>query len=367
MLESLLGVPLGELGFTVPSRRSCGIARGDEQEDVLHRRQFVVDVGALVGATVLPAARTGRRIGTADIQAFRSDIAGLYAIDHSQGGRAAREAAGHVLRSVEKAMTDGAYLAPVGRDLQALVGTLHSHLGWIAFDAGKSAAARVACTEALASARLVGDPLLEVRALDSLSLLAVEQKRPWEAVAAAVAAGEIALTMGGPKVKSVVALRQARALSSAGDHAGARRALSQALTWQDRSDKDTDAPPWTAFAGQVEVDYATAAWHVEAGQLAHAIPFLRSAVDRLGPAYSRNAALYRARLAEVLMNAGEIEEACAEAVSSAIASQGMTSARLADRLHSVAYSAAQVNTAAAKDCVEELRGLGVSVRKQRTA
>lgn len=366
VLEAMLGVPLTELGFTVPPERARSTSMDGYQKDVLHRRQFVVDVGALLGVSVLPNTRTGRRIGALDVQAFQSDVAGLYAIDHSHGGRVARQAAKRVLKSVEKVMTGGAYLAPVGRDLHALVGTLHSHLGWIEFDAGRSTAARAACTEALTSARLVDDPLLEVRALDSLSLLAVEQKRPWEAVAAATAAGEIAQVHGGPKVKSVVALRQARALSSAGDHQGARRALSQALTWQDRSDKDTDAPPWTAFAGQVEVDYATAAWHVETGHLAYAIPFLRSAIDRLGPTYSRNAALYRARLAEVLMNAGEVDEACAEAVASADAAQGMTSTRLADRLRTVASSAAGLDTGVARDCVEELRALGVTVRKRST-
>ncbi|MGC0314564.1 tetratricopeptide (TPR) repeat protein [Kitasatospora acidiphila] len=219
--------------------------------------------------------------------------------------------------------------------------------------------------EALTSARLVGDRLLEVRSLDSLSLLAVERKRPWEAVAAANAAWDLAEAYGGPKVRAVVSLRQARAQLAAGDQSAARRALSQAMAWHDRSDNDGDAPPWTAFAGQVEVDYATAAWHVETGQPACAIPFLRSAVRQLSPTYSRNAALYRARLAEVLMKAGEVEEACSEAVASAEAAQGITSARLGDRLHAVASWAAMIDTAASRDCVEQLRVLGVAAKKRR--
>ncbi|WP_159424837.1 helix-turn-helix transcriptional regulator [Streptomyces sp. TLI_053] len=367
VLEALLGVPLAELGFVVPLRRSPSPSKDRSREDDLQRRRFVLDAGALLGASVLPPTRTGRRVGAADVQIFRSKVTDLYTIDHSQGGRVARQAAKHTLQSVERAMVDGIYLEGVGRDLHALAGTLHSHLGWIEFDAGRPAAARSACTEALTAARLVGDPLMEVRALDSLSLLAVEQKRPWEAIASSMAAERLAQARGGPKVKSVVALRQARALSSAGDHAGARRALSTALAWQDRSDKDADAPPWTAFAGQVEVDYATAAWHVETGHIAHAIPFLRSAISQLGPTYTRNAALYRARLAEVLMKAGDVEEACQEAVASAGAAKGMTSARLVDRLSTVASMARQVDTAVARDCVEELRALGVSTQRQRVA
>ncbi|MEV7022134.1 hypothetical protein [Kitasatospora sp. NPDC093558] len=135
------------------------------------------------------------------------------------------------------------------------------------------------------------------------------------------------------------------------------------MTWHDRSDKDTDAPPWTAFAGQVEVDYATAAWHVENGRPVHAIPFLRSAVGRLGPTYSRNAALYRARLAEVLMKAGAVEEACA----SADAAQGMTSARLLERLRTVAASAELIDSAATRDFVEQMREFGVTAKKGKAA
>ncbi|MEY9946717.1 transcriptional regulator with XRE-family HTH domain/tetratricopeptide (TPR) repeat protein [Kitasatospora sp. GAS1066B] len=365
VLEAMLGVPLAELGFTLPPERMRGVVAGGHDE-VVHRRRFVTDVGAVLGASVLPVARSGYRIGAVDVRLLRSEVSELYTLDHSQGGRAARQAALRVLRRVEKATTDGSYLARVGRDLHALIGTLHSHLGWIEFDAGRPTRARAACAEALSSARLVGDPLLEVRALDSLSLLAVEQKRPWEAAAAATAAGDLAQAHGGPKVRSVIALRQARALMSAGDHSAARQALSRALSWQDRSDKDTDAPAWTAFAGQVEVDYATAAWHVETGHSSYAIPFLRSAVNGLGPNYSRNAALYRARLAEVLMKTGEVEEACTEAVASASTAQGMTSTRLAERLRSVAASASMTDTATARDCVEQLRTLGVAARTGRT-
>ncbi|MFF7991812.1 hypothetical protein ACFZDG_18710 [Kitasatospora xanthocidica] len=365
VIEAMLGIPLIELGFNVPPTRTRDRPTSGHHEDV-DRRRFVVDVGAILGATALPPVR-GRRIGASDVKILQSQVSGLYTIDHSRGGKVAQKAALHVLRQVEKAMTGGAYLERVGHQLHTLSGTLHSHLGWIEFDAGRPARARAACTEALTSARLIGDPLLEVRSLDKLSMLAVEQRRPWEALAAATAAGDLAQAHGGPKVRSVVALRLARALSSTGDHAGARRALSLALTWHDRSDQDTDAPRWTAFAGQVEVDYATAAWHVETGRPVHAIPFLRSAVNRLGPTYSRNAALYRARLAEVLMKAGEVEEACAAASASADAAQGMTSARLVARLRAVATSAELIDTASTRDFLERMRELGVTAEKGRTA
>ncbi|GAB2725576.1 hypothetical protein [Kitasatospora kifunensis] len=358
VLEALLGVPLDEMGFAVPAERRHGSAVGGNTDHV-ERRRFVVDVGAVLGASVLPAAtRPGRRIGACDVQRLTADVADLFTVDHRHGGRAAQKAAAQLLRKLNSLMAEGTYLERVGRDLHALTGTVHSHLGWIEFDAGRPGKARAACAEALTSARLVGDPLLEVRALDSLSLLAVEQKRLWEAVAAATAAGDLAQHHGGPKVKSVVALRQARALSAAGDHSAARRALSQSLSWYDRSGNDTDAPPWTAFAGQVEVDYATASWHTATGHPLHAVPFLRSALSQLGDGHSRNRALYRARLAEVLLATGQLEEAAAEARAAAEAAQGMTSARLTDRLRAVASTVGRIDTAAARDCAEQLRTFG---------
>ncbi|MER8103846.1 hypothetical protein [Kitasatospora sp. NPDC094016] len=365
VLEALLGVPLEELGFAVPAeRRSTHRLSG--HHGGVERRRFVVDVGAVLGAAALPAARPGRRVGAADVVLLRAEVSGLYAIDHTAGGRAARTAARRVLGELERALTGGSYLERVGRDLHALVGVVNSHLGWMEFDAGRPGRARTACSEALATARLVGDPLLEIRALDSLSLLAVEQKRPWEAVAAASAAGALAQARGGPKVKSVVALRQARALSASGDHQAARRALSQSLTWHERSDTDTDAPPWTAFAGQREVDYATAAWHTDTGRPQHAIPFLRSALDQLGDGYTRNRALYRARLAEVLLAAGQTEEAMTEAVAAATAARTMTSARCTTRLRTVATDAAQLDARAAREGVEQLHALGITTTRTTT-
>ncbi|MEY9847740.1 tetratricopeptide (TPR) repeat protein [Streptacidiphilus sp. BW17] len=355
VLEAMLGVPLEEMGFDVPPQRRT---TGEE----VQRRQFVIDVAAVAGAAVLPRPG-GRRVGASDVERLRETAVGLYRIDHTQGGAAARAHAVRLLGRIDRNLTQGSYLERVGRELHALVGTVHSHLAWLDHDGGQPAAARAACTEALASARLVGDRLLEIRALDALSLLAVEQGRPWEAVAASRASGDLARTAGA-RVRTIVSLRQARALGTAGDHAAARRALTQALRWQERSDTDTDAPAWTAYSGQREVDYATAAWYVDAGHPGHAVPFLRSVLAQLSDGYSRNRALYRARLAEVLLAAGEVEEACAEAISSAEAAQGMTSARLAERLRTVATVAEQVDTAAARDCVERLRGLGVTAGRR---
>ncbi|MER8102372.1 GNAT family N-acetyltransferase [Kitasatospora sp. NPDC094016] len=65
--EALLGVPLDELGFTVPPERARRIPSGGCQEGAVQRRRFVVDVGVLLGASVLAPAQTGRRIGAADV------------------------------------------------------------------------------------------------------------------------------------------------------------------------------------------------------------------------------------------------------------------------------------------------------------
>lgn len=66
----------------------------------------------------------------------------------------------------------------------------------------------------------------------------------------------------------MISLREASAAGQAGDLSGARRALSRAVSYQGRTDADTEVPRWARFAGPVEVDYATAAYYTTEGRLA---------------------------------------------------------------------------------------------------
>lgn len=355
VLEALFGIPLEEMGFDVPAhRRATSIPLGRTYDGLdVERRRFVADLGGL--ATAPAATRAGGgRIGAARIAEFRKEVVGLYRIDHTAGGTAARVAARTLIARIERDLTTRTYMERVGRQMQTVLGEVQCHLGWLAHDAGRPAEARAAVLEAMSAARLAGDAALEMRALSTLSLLAVDQGRPWEAASAVETAQRIAECRAGPTVRMVLALREARAVAAGGDLVASRRALSRAMTMYGQTALDDEPPRWVRFAGPVEIDYATGGHYVQVGQPSAAVPFLRAAVGGLTASYARNSALYRARLASVLFQSGEVDAACAEALA-VIAHVGeLGSARLNERLTMFARQVAEARTATARPAREYL-------------
>ncbi|MGW7693318.1 hypothetical protein ACWGMA_31410 [Streptomyces asiaticus] len=159
----------------------------------------------------------------------------------------------------------------------------------------------------------------------------------------------------GPTVHLVIALREANVATQAGDTAAARRALSRALSYQSRADTDTDVPHWARFAGPIEIDYATADMYVAAGEPRRAVPFLRAAVDGLARGYARNTAWYRSKLACTLLDAGDVEEACAEMGSVLDVYDEIGSDRLTHRMRAFDKTAIALNTAVTRDMSARIR------------
>ncbi|MGV9311787.1 hypothetical protein ACWDR0_06280 [Streptomyces sp. NPDC003691] len=340
VLEVLFGRPLSEMGFDVPPRRTTvHDSIGDDGE--VKRRTFVSGTGAVVAAAVLPEQR-GSRVGTEAVSALRRRLGTLYTVDHSAGGIPAQARAGQLEAHITEILNKDVYTARVGRDLQTLLCEVACHRAWFGYDGGPSQAApaRTACLEALAAAQLVGNPLLQVRALNTMALLAADTGRSWEAVSAVENAYELARHAGaGPTVHLVISLRESSAATSSGDLAGARRALHRSVSFLARAGADDDVPHWARFAGPVEVDYATASYYAAEGSPQRAIPFLKAAVSGLGGGYLRNTAWYRTRLARTLLDSGEVDEACHE-VSGVLDNCGsVASTRLSARLRSFGTAA----------------------------
>ncbi|RNG32171.1 hypothetical protein [Streptomyces botrytidirepellens] len=353
VLEAMFGLPLAEMGFVVPSHRRTFAGRiGDDEE--VRRRAFVTGSGAIAAAAILPN-RHGARIGASDVAAFRAGLTDLYTVDHRSGGIPAMARAQRLEQGITRALSGGVYTSRVGRDLHTMVCETACHRAWFGYDSGPPEEARAACMEAMTAAQLIDDPLLQVRALNTLSLLSVDAGRMWEAASAIKSAYRLAHQAGaGPTVHLVISLREASAAGQAGDLSGARRALSRAVSYQGRTDTDTDVPRWARFAGPVEVDYATAAYYTTEGQPARAVPFLRSAVSGLGGGYTRNTAWYRARLAQTLLRTNEVEEACHEMTGVLDACGGVSSARLRRRLRAFERAAVSVDAPAAREVIDRI-------------
>ncbi|MFJ6568669.1 hypothetical protein ACIQNU_14685 [Streptomyces sp. NPDC091292] len=354
VLEAMFGLPLAEMGFEVPAHRKA-IGEGISDDGEVKRRTFVTHSGAIAAASILPD-RHGPRIGAGEASELRGRLQSLYTVDHVSGGIPAKARAQKLEHLITTILNESVYTGRIGQALQTTLCELLCHRAWFGYDGGPPEEARAVCMEAMTTAQLVGSPLLQVRALNTLSLLSVDAGRSWEAASAVENAYSLAQRAGaGPTVHLVISLREANAATSAGDLSGARRALMRAVSYQGRADGEAEVPRWARFAGPVEVDYATAAYHAKDGKPARAVPFLRSAVDGLGGGYTRNAAWYRARLAQTLLATGEVEEACHEMTGVLRACGGVSSARLRHRLSAFEYAAKAIDHPAAREAVDRVR------------
>ena len=360
LLETIFGVPLHEMGFEVPEHRRRASSVSDDEE--VRRRNFVTASGGIAAAALLPvpAEPIGVRVGVADVRRLQAEVAELFEVDHRLGSIPAQVRARRLEQQITTTLNTASVTGRVGRSLQTMAAELACHRAWFSYDGARDkrrlAAARGACTEAITAAQLVENPLLQVRALNSLSLIAVEAGHHWEARSAVERAEALARRAGaGPTVRLVVALREAGAATHAGDLVTGKRALSRATGLLTLLGRDHEVPRWVRFAGPVEVDYATAAWYRRAGQPRQAVPWLRAAVNGLGGGYARNAAWYRTRLAQALLEADEVEEACHEVTEVLDACGQVASRRLRRRLGDFADAAALTGAAAAHGPVERIR------------
>ncbi|MBA8944055.1 hypothetical protein ACWDY7_10695 [Streptomyces calvus] len=354
VLEALFGVPLNEMGFEVPRHRLTVSAPISDPEKV-KRRTFVADVGTLA-ATALVPARPGPRIGASDIARLRAELDGLYRTDHMLGSVPATAQALRIERSITHALESASYTSRTGRELHTMLAEMHGHRAWYGYDGGRIDQGRAFCMEAMGAAQLIDDPMLQISALETLVLLAVKAGRAWEAASAVEQAHRLATHAGaGSTVHLVIALRDANVATHARDFPGARRALSRAISHQGRGDTDTYVPKWARFAGPYEIDYATADMYVHAGQPKRALPFLRAAVRSIDADLARNSASYRLKLACVLLEAREIDEACAEMNAVLDAADGIASPRLMARMREFQRAVAPIDTGVARACDERLR------------
>ncbi|MFI7275089.1 hypothetical protein [Streptomyces sp. NPDC049879] len=365
VLEAMLGMPLPEMGFVVPeTRRHSAPGPGIGDDEDMRRRTLVAATGGIAAGALLPdLPQAGTWLAAADVGRLRRALGTLYELDHRRGGIPAQARARALEDRITHALNGTVYTAAVGRDLQIMLAEIAAHRAWFAYDAATGGGhglggARAAADGAITAACLVDDPLLQIRALASLSLIAVEAGRSWEARSAVERAWSLAETTGaGATIRLVVSLRESNAAVHTGDLLLARRALSRAATLVGRMDRDQEVPRWARYAGQVEVDYATGAWHRRAGRPAQAVPFLRSAVRGLGTASARNTSWYRARLAQALVEAREVEEACAEMHAVLDGCGQVASRRLRGRLAAWARAVGTTGSLAAAEPVSRIQDL----------
>ncbi|CAL9427758.1 tetratricopeptide repeat protein [Streptomyces sp. enrichment culture] len=344
-LHMFPGRSLADLGFVARERvrgRAARAAAGapapptpfrnDEESDVL-RRAFMTGGTATVAAASLglaavpaaraagqggadtlaaiPAPRAGGRFGEQEVAAVEEAVRRIRLLDdrHGADGLYARAAA--PLRSAYALLDSGTPARQSAADrLHTGAGELALSVGWLAHDSGRMEDARSHYAEALATARVGGDPGLEAHAFSNTSFLARDAGRFREAVRAAQAGQRAARHLSSARLLSLLALREAGGWAGLADRASCEEALGRAHTLFGRGASDAD-PEWMTFFGEPELEFLEAQCWSLLGEPDRAVRHARRAAALNDPGFARNLALYRAQLAGDLARFGAPDEAAA--------------------------------------------------------
>ncbi|PWI20541.1 hypothetical protein DI272_18500 [Streptomyces sp. Act143] len=327
----------------------------------MNRRAFMKDTVGVAAAAGIPApadrtTATGPKgaVGTAHVIELREGLRSLYQLDDAYGGGDVRSLARKHLKRIERIINTASYPETIGRQLQLLAGETAEHCGWLYYDADEQGRARRYWGEALTTATVLGDDNLAIMVLASLSMQASYEGRPRQGLDLARAAQERALRYGSPMLQSLLASREARALSLMGDTHAAKRRLVQSMKLVDQGERGRPSPEWAAFHGHAELDYAQGLYFTEAGHHGRAVQFLRAALDHQDRTYGRNRALYRLTLSRSLVQSGEADEAAHQAVESLDHLEEVESGRVTRRLREVTHLLRGVDSASAQEAADHL-------------
>ncbi|WP_097867671.1 tetratricopeptide repeat protein [Streptomyces sp. rh34] len=293
-----------------------------EESDVL-RRVFMTSGTATVaaaslglgGAPASAAARVSlpaqRRVGEAEVNAVEKAVRQIRLLDDRHGADGLYRRAAQPLRAAYELLDAGTTARRATSDrLHAGAGELAISVGWLAHDSGRFDDARSHYAEALATARLAGDPGLEAHAFCNTSFLARDAGRPREAVRAAEAGQRAARTLGSPRLLALLALREAGGRAGLGDRTGCDRAIGRARAAFDRGTAAGD-PEWMSFFREAELELLEAQCWSALGDWSRAARHGRRATALQDAHFTRNLALYRAQLTGDLARAGRADEAAA--------------------------------------------------------
>ena len=288
-----------------------------EESDVL-RRLFMTGGGATVAAATLgplgftidavAADRPVRRAGSSPAAAREEAVRRIRLLDDRHGADGLYRRAAAPLRAAYALLDAGATRQTTAERLHSGAGELAISVGWLAHDSGRLDDARSHYAEALATARMTGDPGLEAHAFCNTAFLARDAGRPREAVRAAQAAQRVGRTVGSARLMSLLALREAGGWAGLADRTGTEQALARAQALFERGHSDAD-PEWMSFYGEAELEGLEAQCWSTLGDWRRAARHARRAADLQDPHFTRNIALYTAELADDLARGGRPDEA----------------------------------------------------------
>ncbi|MGW6012903.1 hypothetical protein [Streptomyces sp. NPDC055210] len=294
------GRSMADLGFRMPAPPRPVLPAAGPQRPYGSREDPGDQRGLSPGGvdTLLPlgAGQTPGKVGASEVRAVEEAVTTLYAHDHDHGSAPLRQAASQALHAAYQWLQSGNYTSGTESKLRSATGTLSIAAVWLSYDCGRAAYAHSLYGEALAAARIAGDPRLEAHAFCCLSALAKASGRPREAIAAAQGAQTAARHLGSPRLLSLLLMREAGGWALMGDATAADRSIVRAHALYAKGLADAE-PSWLDFYAPGELAGLECLARADLGQHARAASGAEQAVLLHGDTFRRNRALYTADVA----------------------------------------------------------------------
>jgi hypothetical protein len=256
-----------------------------------------------------PATRTRRPATTADVAALQDTMEMFAGLAERQGGTGVRlPLAAYLADSVGPLLTAPAPAA-VHRELCSAAAQLCCLLAALTADSRHQGLAQRYFERSLALARAAGDRRTYAIAMRSTSAQAARMGHPRHALALAEAAVEAAGPHADPAVRAYVLAQRALALARTGDRRRTVRDLAEAERCHERGGEA--APGYFARYPRAGLDYQRGEALSALGDTAGAVAAFTASLGGRPDDPRRRSALTRARLADVLLGAGRLDEACA--------------------------------------------------------
>lgn len=312
-LKQVTGLDATDLGFTPRANAPAALTPSAPSEDPLHRRTFVTRLPAAALAATPIAARP--TIGTADVQRLRQNLADLWEMDDQHGGGPTLEKAATGLSNcTEELQRTGTATSRVRSRLYALAATFTATAMWAAVDSRRLDRAQRHMEKAVALAGLSGDGQVQHQIWRYASMLAGQQERWVDAVAASEAATSASAHRKDPLYASLSHARLAVSLPGTGDHTRALRAVERAEAAFERADPGEWRPASMDFYTRSELDGLIGITHLRMDQPERAEYHLHRCIAALRPDQHRNRAYYAVHVAFAQLAQGDAEQACTTAV-----------------------------------------------------
>lgn len=274
-----------------------------------------------------------RNLSASTLDALQSSIADYWRRDDEHGGETLRPAVVGQLRYVVDLLREQRP-HPLRDSLHSIAAELARLTGWTYFDARQYNQARAYFTESFGLAKAIDDSQFMANVLACMSLQATYEDKPGDALALVTAARDQARTAAGttPRVLAMLAMREAFAHATLGNHGATHTAISEAHAQFGRIGAGDLDPAWVAYFDEPKLVVDTGIAHGRLGESALAEPLITDALGREHAWNRRGRAFHAFWLARTQLHRGKLDEACHTAIEALVPAATVSSQRVAGHL-----------------------------------